>query len=313
MDDPKPEVARSIADRALDLDILKQFLIHIQSRRFSEDFNLAGRKDLFHYTDLLGLGGIVKEHDLWLTNCRFSNDNREMLHGYGVAKAVIADQLAIAPRADADYLNQLNDLLDPSQPDDVYVCCFCEENNRLSQWRAYGVNGAGVSIEIEAKEFSWATGFDMPLGVMRLWKVYYDEHEQRKLVAEAIDFGRLGKDPSDNARRAAHAIRFFIPTFKDEDFHEEGEWRLIFTPGSQCPISPRFRVARQMLVPFFSFRELVETAAAGSGHLTKLPIRRVMIGPNPSGSLNKESVKMLLVSCQYEDATVEVSKTPYRP
>jgi hypothetical protein len=308
----KAESARSVADRALDLDILSKFLIAIESKRYAENLNFAARKNLFHYTDLAGLQGIVRSHDLWLTNCRFSNDDREMAHGYGVAKAVIKDQLLTASPAHRYYLEQLDAQLDPNSPDDVYICCFCAENNRLSQWRGYGANGVGVSIEIEAGEFSWATGPDMPLGIMRVWKVYYDRDEQKTLVEEAIDFGWVNGDPTESARRAAHAIKFFIPTFKDKDFHEEGEWRLIFTPGLRCSVPPQFRVARQMLVPFFSFRDLLAAAARSPGHLARLPIRSVLVGPNPRASLSKESVKMLLASCQYDDVTVDYSKTPFR-
>jgi Protein of unknown function (DUF2971) len=287
-------------------------LISIESKRSAENFNLGGRDSLFHYTDLFGLHSIVKTHDLWLTNCRFSNDDREMVHGYSIAKTLIKGRLANATGPEKDYLELLDKQLDPDKPDDVYICCFCEENNRLSQWRGYGANGAGVSLEIQPKEFSVATGFDMRLGVMRLWKVYYKESEQQGLIEDAIDFGRQGQNPMDKAQRAAHAIKFFIPTFKDYDFHEEGEWRLIFTPGSNCQVIPQFRVARQMLVPYFSFQELIKSSNIKPGLLDKLPILRVMVGPGPRGSSNKESVKMLLSRFQYDHVTVEVSKTPYR-
>jgi hypothetical protein len=150
----------------------------------------------------------------------------------------------------------------------------------------------------------------MPLGLMRLWKVYYEEQKQIELVTEAIAFGRAGRDPQQRARRAADAIKFFIPTFKNVDFREEGEWRLIFTPGANCRVRPDFRVARQMLVPYYSVRALVQEIRPGV--MNKLPIRHVLIGPNPRAQITKESVKMLLSRYDYPQVTVEASRISYR-
>jgi hypothetical protein len=233
-----------------------------------------------------------------------------MAHGYNIARSVVDDQLAAASADDRAYLEALKAMLNSATPDDVYICCFCEENNRLSQWRGYGANGAGVGIEINGREFAAITGGDMPLGLMRLWKVYYEEHEQRELVEDAVTFGRDGNDPQQRARRAADAIKFFIPTFKNVDFREEGEWRLIFTPGANCSVRPDFRVARQMLVPYYSVRALLR--ALGPHVMNKLPIRHVLIGPNPRAQITKESVKMLLSRCDYPHVTVEASRTSYR-
>jgi hypothetical protein len=308
--DLSPSLASEVSP-PLDLGVLQQFLQFIGSKRQAENFVYAPRETLCHYTDLGGLQGIVASDDLWLTNCRFSNDDSEMAHGYSIARAAVDDQLSsCASSVDREYLGLLKAQLNPATPDDVYICCFCEENNRLSQWRGYGANGAGVGIEINGKEFAAITGGDMPLGLMRLWKVYYEEHEQRELVAEAIAFGREVNDPREQARRAAHAIKFFIPTFKDVDFHEEGEWRLIFTPGANCHVRPEFRVARQMLVPYYSVRALLR--AIGPHMMSKLPIRHVLIGPNPRAQITKESVKMLLSRCDYPHVTVEASRTSYR-
>jgi hypothetical protein len=308
--DLSPSLASEVSP-PLDLGVLQQFLQFIGSKRQAENFVYAPRETLCHYTDLGGLQGIVASDDLWLTNCRFSNDDSEMAHGYSIARAAVDDQLSsCASSVDREYLGLLKAQLNPATPDDVYICCFCEENNRLSQWRGYGANGAGVGIEINGKRFAEITGGDMPLGLMRLWKVYYEEQEQRELVNEAIAFGRGENTPQQRARRAADAIKFFIPTFKDVDFHEEGEWRLIFTPGANCHVRPEFRVARQMLVPYYSIRALLQPL--GPHVMSKLPIRHVLIGPNPRARITKESVKMLLSRCDYPDVTVEASRTSYR-
>ena len=209
---------------------------------------------------------MISSHDLWLTNARFSNDEKEITHGYDIACDVIKEVIKAAPPSEKKRLSALLELIDPKTPDDVYICCFCTAGDRLGQWRGYGADGTGVSIAFNPSKFSWATGGDMRLGVMRFWKVYYERDEQEKMIRDIIMFGRERLDPRVQgwAQKVADIVKFFIPTFKHRDFGEEEEWRLIFTPGKQdhlpetarVPLS--FRVARQMLVPYYSLRMLID-------------------------------------------------------
>jgi len=61
-------------------------------------------------------------------------------------------------------------------PQDFYVCCFCEEDDLLSQWRSYGANGTGVSLGFESTGFTFLTGADVPsqTGLMSLSRVFYN-------------------------------------------------------------------------------------------------------------------------------------------
>jgi hypothetical protein len=116
--------------------------------------------------------------------------------------------------------------------------------------------------------------------------------------------------PLDWARWTWEAIQFFIPTFKHEHFLEEEEWRLIFTPAFTTPVPPLFRVARGMLIPFYSLKQL---ATKMNPIERKLPLRSVRIGPSPSPSkeLNAASAELLLKQHGYS-FVVDKSETPYR-
>lgn len=300
----------------VDINALNTFLESIGSYNPELIFGLAPDQPLYHYTDLGGLQGIVKNHDLWLTHSRYLNDEEEMTHGYRAAKDTVAEA-----RDDKNgrnwraYLDRVDELLQKPLLEGVYICCFCQKDNLLSQWRSYGANGTGVSIKFKPEYFSYVTGPDSPHGgMMRLWKVFYDPDQQRRILRSAIRFAfehPLPPIPSiqEMARRAADAIEFFIPTFKNPDFIEESEWRLIFTPPPNCPVKPQFRVARGMLIPYYSLKEL--RGAPISPEL-QLPITGVCVGPSVNKSLNEMSVRMLLAQAGYTDIDVESSNTPYR-
>src|SRR5262245_30840838 len=91
-------------------------------------------ESLYHYTNLEGLKGIASDHDLWLTNALYSNDEAETKLGLEVAREQIAAMLdAPTEIVPPDYLRELDKLL--AQPrEGVYICCFCEQGDRLSQW-----------------------------------------------------------------------------------------------------------------------------------------------------------------------------------
>src|SRR5689334_21737117 len=233
--------------RSIDLKSLRSFTETVGSA-VGPELILRPGKDLYHYTDLNGFLGILEKGDLWLTHSRFSNDEEEMAHGQRIVAEAIKQASTRTPanRTYSMYLKQLEDLVIQPSNEGVYICCFCQKDNLLSQWRGYAANGSGVSLQFDSAGFSARTGADCPHGLMRFWKVQYEEEKQRKIIDAAITATfrerRGGGDATAMAHLAADRIQFFIPTFKNASFNEEAEWRLIFTPDPGCTIAPRFRV-----------------------------------------------------------------------
>src|SRR5262249_23446401 len=157
---------------AVDISTLQKFLETVGS--YTEDLIFAPGivNVIHHYTDLKGLQGIVENHDLWLTNSRYSNDDEELMHGYRIVREVINTELASTPDdLFKDYLRQVLAILESPAPEGVYICCFCQDGDLLSQWRGYGSNGTGVSLAFLASGFSYVTGPDSPpRGLVRPWR-----------------------------------------------------------------------------------------------------------------------------------------------
>jgi Protein of unknown function (DUF2971) len=201
-------------------------------------------------------------------------------------------------------------------PDSVYVCCFCEEGDLLSQWRGYAANGGGVAIQVEQKAFSDVAGADNPIGVMCFWKVAYQDDSKQKRVLRVLDYwAKQQAPPGLLADNAAATLRFFVPTFKHPRFAAEREWRLIFTPSATSDIRPRFRVGRGLLVPYLKLSEIAakvpfaQPLAANSGWFV---VKSVCIGPGPYKDINALSAKRLLKSYGFPQADVTVSGIPFR-
>jgi DUF2971 family protein len=271
---------------------------------------------VYHYTDLNGLNGIVGSQDLWLTNSRFSNDSEEIEHGRIVVRNATARRLEAKQQngEERTFLEQVGQQLEQTVDSGAYVCCFCFKDDLLSQWRSYGANGTGVSLALATGAFQYIAGPDMPLedfGLVYLWRVFYNVQKQEQIVDDCLryawEYGQGSLD--DKAGLATAAIRFFVPTFKNGAFAEEQEARLVFVPAPACQVPLRFRVARGMLVPYYSLREIV--SKAGQAHW-RLPLQSLRIGPSVNKNMNEQSARLVLNQSGFETAPVGVSTTPYR-
>jgi hypothetical protein len=124
------------------------------------------------------------------------------------------------------------------------------------------------------------------------------------------------------AKKAKDVIDFFVPTFKHKGFEEEREWRMIFVPtqsGNIKRIKPCYRAARDMLIPYYSLKDLIKGVIQQQGldaekwaEKWHLPIKHVLIGPSRHKELNKASARFLLLDNGYYSCPVNTSETPYR-
>lgn len=299
------------ASTPIDLNALRGFLDSLHS--YSQDLiqNLESGHSLHHYTTLEGAAGILASGDLWLSNARFSNDDEEIRYGHRIVEDVISQMMQES--ADPIRLQRLNDIRDrvnAAMGDQVYICCFCEKDNLLSQWRGYAENGGGVSFEFDPLGFGLIAGPDCAHGLMRLWKVFYRPEQQRDIIRKCIEYPYWPAD-DETTRYITDAIKFFLPTFKNADFAEEQERRLIFTPDPNAPVQPRFRTRRGLLVPYYSLQDLGPRNPDGSAAF-RVPVTGLTIGPSPHRALNVESLSQLVQALPPPAITVRASTTPYR-
>jgi DNA-dependent RNA polymerase auxiliary subunit epsilon len=220
-------------------------------------------------------------------------------------------QLAVGNDIEIAWLDRLGRAIADARADQVYICCFCQKEDLLSQWRGYADNGGGVSIEFDPAGFSAYTGGDCQHGLMRLWKVFYDREQQRSIVRDCLDSLLWPTDPEARIRHVVDALQFFIPTFKSAAFSGEEERRLIFTPYPQAAPKPHFRTHRSLIVPYYSFQELCSSAGERSSAF-RLPLQNLLIGPGDRRQLNAESARLLLDSKDYATVPVRASSMALR-
>jgi hypothetical protein len=199
---------------------------------------------LFHYTTAAGLLGILRESKLWATDLRFLNDAQEAV--YALDAVVDAVRTMENPVRDpGHFAHKYGDpaietfsryqamVLDelPTPEVGVYVTCFCELGDMLSQWRGYGkdhgyaleITTAGLERALEESaipRYARATG---------LFKVQYGREAAASIVESAVQevAGFNLNHPGVKAHHAADVLNSLLAQVKHPGFSEEQEWRLV--------------------------------------------------------------------------------------
>jgi hypothetical protein len=297
---------------------------------WSKKHELLETDVLYHYTDLKGLQGIVKERSIWLGHASSFNDPNEIQFGQNVILGVLSDMIAREGSLHTrQFLQQLRICVDSFWSKEtgpnyqhVFVACFSESENSLSQWRAYANQGGGYCVG-----FGFSESTKIALDCERLdagepphlRKVIYDRDEQGHLVTEYLESVVKGvrilldRDtsnpqyrPSDVAVMAIQAVNVLLDMlicFKHPAFEEEHEWRLILVAlESYEPRALRFREADGGLVPYRPAYIFDEKAS----QRPLFPLRSVTLGPLPEPIRTRSALELLLHHIAADDHPIEI-------
>ena len=292
----------------------------------------GGKVDvLYHYTDahgLLGLLGSPARPEIWATHFKYLNDASEWVYAQELLKRVVAERV----KTEEDLL--LNDFLHMFLGDffseeisDIYVACFCEKDDVLSQWRAYaGASGAyalGFRSDDVASRGQSEHDPQEPRFKHELFRVVYDETVQRRHLNALIDCAMksVKKYAMDAARDSKHAwevmthhkssltdyiIRRML-AFKHPEFSVEQEWRLCHQASDETA-HVQYRAGRYGVTPYVCL-DISPTEGPFEG---RMPLVSVTCGPSVNLENSKRAVIAMLESRKFKDVKVTGTTLPLR-
>jgi len=252
---------------------------------------------LYHYTNINGLLGVISNCELWSSDCRFLNDGSELTY----AREIFFNEVSNLnlPTLEDDGLGYVipGDSLDDFQ---MYITCFCEEGDLLSQWRAYG------------KKQGYSLGFDSNLlkglSDVEIFPVQYGITNPQEYFRQELQAAR--QKSAHPGVSEWHQSLWILPRFaraKNPSFAEEREWRLI------VQLDHYKRISSDEMNLNIKFR----TSPLGpiSYVINSFPkdcLREIIIGPGPNSRICEQSVRSLLDFYKFGKVNVRVSKIPYR-
>ena len=280
---------------------------------------------LHHYTTADGVIGILGNNLIYATSAQFLNDYTEGVFGLMIAKDVILSMTNTTRHFfEQTFLtNALSKLNANDIRGKVYVACFCETRDLLSQWRGYGMAG-GYSLDFN-------TAHMLKLRDLRgreLIKVLYDPSMQQQIVKSLIQrylaaFREVFKLDDGNFALAVRLdgpphpalvemdrivsallveLVYLAAFFKSPTFQEESEWRLVtYRPHEQFG-KLKFRSTRGLIIPYIEIPIQIAKSSLAS----------ITCGPSPHGPLSKRSVEVLLEQSGLGGVQVLGSEVPLK-
>lgn len=289
---------------------------------------------LWHYTDSAGTLGILRSSTLWATHALYMNDASELRYALPMLRAAIdaVEHDHAAERHVEHVMSALRMMLagDDADPE-VYVVCFCENGDLLSQWREYGRGGGGYAIGFDGRALA---GDVVTTAGLTLTKVIYDVERQRDLARKvvghtaAVYLRHVKAHPEDAGggdatgvimRSFNHAAQTFSYRVKDPAFAEENEWRLIYNRKPYVPSAQttrHFRAGARGIVPYVEIPTRPATEMAGPVRLdlgvSRLPVTDVLVGPTTHPEIAEQALRYLLSDLDRSEVQVGRSTIPLR-
>lgn len=228
-----------------------------------QDLQNETPEDLYHFTDVGGLRGMVEKQKFWATHALAQNDASECEHGISVAEEHLKSLLngdnyaeGAGPPSRIDVGRDCETLKEKLRDgtmfsfnhadwkDGPFIVSFCTEEDKSSQWLNYGRRGEGVALKFN-------TGcLDSFFGEA----VYTPQVKLQKIVAPISHFLQWTASEDTREVGAMHLRRLLqiqAALLKHHSFENEQEWRLIAAKKDSTP--PRkieFREKAGKLVPY---------------------------------------------------------------
>lgn len=269
-----------------------------------DQFNIK-KPLLAHYTSIPVFEEILRNNEIWFSNPLFMNDIEEVRYGIITGEAIVRNNPVLKSSLKTIdrnnlfqfHFNKLYNDFSTNQVMDTYVLCLSEHNpqdldGRLSMWRGYGKSGDGIAIVIDTSKLELIKGSPFIFS-----KVSYATTEQRNNFLENLILklaSILENTPIPDKSLAFVAFMLFerIKQFslftKHYGFHEEDEWRVVYTKGyyENHKIDTMFSywVGPRGLEPKLKFKLNPIDGLTGDISLINL-VDRLILGPTASSPL----------------------------
>lgn len=283
-------------------------------------------KEIYHYTSLEGLHGILTSNSLHFTNIYFLNDRAEMIYTYKVILELISNleqeinaELYQKIKSRAEYITCPEYYQSESEVlfrEDFYIASFSIDPDSLALWNNYtkSVNKIGFNIKFPA--------YKLVLHIENINKdtsvyyseVCYDVTEQQEMLKKTIlKYNEKWNNTIDDEDR--HQIirdlwkNFIIYSlfFKHPQFAQEKEYRIVIGNISHAEDKKlNFRCQHGLFIPY------LQIGFPENKEFQSRILEEIKVSPTCDKSLIKYSIDKLLNNTGYDSLQISYSDIPLR-
>ena len=259
---------------------------------------------IYHYTDIAGLKGVLESGNLRAADVTYLDDSREIAYAYGLMREHLRKRWRSNDQLVGDFCLQAELALDPRRwTRNLFIACFCENGDALTQWRTHGTDGAyAIGLRTGALD---SVGVRLQRAELR--RVVYSAEQQNALLQHLLDRSvnvvrsAHGLPEQERASVVAVVVEFLadhfielVASFKRPSLQEELEWRLAIA------LDPIYAGERTWQVQFSAHDghpvPYVHLDVAPRGSVSTSPVAEVVCGPIERADLAARSIQLLLKS-----------------
>ena len=279
---------------------------------------------IYHYTNDVGLKGILETGQLWLTDIFSLNDPAELTHGFSVAinalTSKVANDSAVGPLFAKNFAAFAQQGAIPKTAH-FFMCSFSSRGDDLGQWRAYADNGRGFALGFDAKalEDGFTKKDEIPIPNNSTFHITYNDAQLFEIQSQIVEkmrnlimspAGRGLQNTTINVymmelqmRLTLHMLQTTL-FFKHEAYANEKEFRFLqIHKANEPPPTVKVRARPYVLVKYREFDW--RSVAVGA-------LKRIVVGP----AADYETASRFVKDCAglFHTGEVEVirSEIPYR-
>jgi hypothetical protein len=279
---------------------------------------------IYHYTNDVGLRGILESGKLWLTDIFNLNDPSELSHGFSHAVSILSNKAAVGhpwTKMFAQAFEKFGTQGGLQASAHFFVGSFSSSGDELGQWRAYADNGRGYTLGFDTKalESAFVGASDISRYTNSAFPVTYDDAQlagiHRQFVETIFPMITL-----PNGRQLPHEVTSEYLTelsvvlamhvarsvlfYKHEAYSNEKEYRFLqLHRADRPPAEVKSRARPYSLV---RYREFDWRSAAPEA------LKRIVIGPSADHQRAVQFARDCLRSFHAGEAEITLSKIPYR-
>ena len=263
---------------------------------------------LYHYTDVNGLMGIIKYEKLWATDINFLNDSEEYYAGIRKLKDFCSSSLSSLDKTNhvdkviSGLYELIPDIIEKNLTNrNLYITSFTSKEDNLRQWMSYCPDNSGYCIEFDRHNILMNEQCEKKLNITcRIEDVDYGQGTfDKQLSFESIMKMIKATDTRTAALNVANNLLFHCCAIKNNEFHDESETRLVAQSTISKEHNAKYRTRSGVIVPYIEYP------------IKKSAIKRIIIGPNINMDLAKKGLEDFLIKNEIT-CKVETSKCSLR-
>ena len=267
---------------------------------------------MYHYTSVDAFLKLIDSKVLWASDLSKMNDPNEFSAGIDIIEHVFIDMFP----QHRDWL-RTNRFFGPHNQSLLLGCAFTYDSDNISHWRAYGDDGAGVSIGLDENilnsfntmKVQTENSGEREVSLFNFCDVIYSKNTLKRSVKEILE--AIDSFPLNTADDCALSLKLLrlAYSYKSEFYSSENEVRVIFEasknphnhPKDMLKFNLNFRMTNYGLTPYRDLK---------LGNAEKTAIFKIILGPKCR--LFVDDVNFMLLAKGIKHVEVVKSRGKYR-